>query len=328
MMSKFLTLALRAAFVVGLASLAVGSADSPVVQIAALLNSPTPTPTNTFTPTRVPTFTATPTNTFTSTPTLTLTLTAIPTRTRTPTPTPTINPNLRVARVPVLMYHSISIPPPDADAVRLDLSVLPQAFDEQMAFLIYNGYRTIRAADLAESLLFGAPLPEKAIVLTFDDGYADAYETAFPILKKYGMTATFYVITQFVETKKSGYLTWQQLQEMANAGMEIGSHSVDHPDLRGKTIAYQNTQLAGSKQMIEARLPGVTVKTFCYPSGRYDLTTIAVLRLSGYLSAFTEIQGVRQTNEDIFEMRRVRVRGSYTLTDYAYWLNWFTTSGR
>ena len=245
-----------------------------------------------------------------------------------PTQKPTVNPGLRVARVPIMMYHYVSIPPPDADVYRLDLSVSPQAFDEQLAFLAYNGYRTIRASDLVEHLLYGAPLPEKPIVLTFDDGYADAYDAAFPLLKKYGMVATFFVVTQYLESKKPGYATWAQLQEMANAGMEIGSHTADHPDLRGKSIVFQNGQIAGSKQLIEMRLPGVTVKTFCYPSGKYDATTLAVLRMSGYLGAVTEIQGVRQTSDDVYEMRRIRVRGSYSLNDYAYWLNWFINSGR
>ncbi len=328
------SLALRAGIVLVLVSIAVGvGMGSPLVQIADAI-PPAPTffatapPSLTFTPTQ----TATSTRTFTptSTPTATLTFTPLPTRTRTrtATPTPTINPNLRVARIPILMYHYVSVPPPDADAIRLDPSVTPQAFDEQMAFLKYQGYNTVRVSDIAEHLLFGAPLPEKPIALTFDDGYADAPEFVLPILKKYGMVGTIYVIPGFIENKKNGYATWKQLQEMAAAGMEIGSHTVDHPDMRGRTIAYQNAQIAGSKQMIEARIPGVVVKTFVYPSGKYDGTTIAVLRLSGYLGALTEIQGVRQSNEDIFEMRRVRIRGSYALTDYAYWLNWFTNSGR
>ncbi len=328
MISRLFILAIRVSIILVLASLAVGSGiDSPVLQMAGpLFQSPTPTPTNTATPTLVPTATQTLTRTPTLTPTNTPTIT--PTRTRVPTPTPTLNPNLRVVRVPILMYHYVSIPPPDADVYRLDLSVTPQALDEQMSFLTFQGYRTIRVSDLVEHLLYGASLPEKPVVLTFDDGYADMYDSVLPVLKKYGMTGTFYIITQFVENRRPGYMTWQQIQEMANAGMEIGSHSIDHPELRGKNIAFQNNQIAGSRQILESRLAGVTVKTFCYPAGKYDATTLAVLRLAGYLGAVTEIQGLRQSNDDIFEMRRIRIRGSYSLTDYAYWLNWFTNSGR
>ena len=234
---------------------------------------------------------------------------------------------MRQMQVPVLMYHSISFPPPDSDTIRLDLSVTPPAFDEQMKFLLSSGYHTVRVSDLLDHLLHGAPLPEKPIVLTFDDGYADNYKAAFPILEKYGMTATFYIIAKFTEDQRPGYVTWDQLREMANAGMEVGSHSIDHLDLRGKSIAFLTNQIAGSKQIIESRL-GRTVKTFSYPSGEYDANSISVLRANGYLGAVTEIQGVQQTSDNVFELRRVRVRGRYSLTDYAYWLNWFTNSGR
>lgn len=234
---------------------------------------------------------------------------------------------MRQMRVPVLMYHYISVAPPDADAVRLDLSVTPQAFDEQMLFLNSNGYHAVHVRDVVEHLLHGAPLPEKPIVLTFDDGYADNFTAAFPILEKYGMTATFYVIAKFTEDQRPGYATWGQLREMANAGMEIGSHSIDHLDLRGRSIAFQTNQIAGSKKIIESRM-GSTIKTFSYPSGEYDANTIAVLRANSYLGAVTEIQGLQQTADNVFELRRLRIRGSYSLTDYAYWLNWFTNSGR
>lgn len=325
-------LALRVIFLTIVTSLIVGSdVGFPiVVNVDALFLSPTaaasmPPTIPTLTP--IATLTRSATNTPTPTPTPTLTSTPFPTRTRAPTLTPPTNQNMRQIRVPVLMYHYISIPPPDADAIRLDLSVTPQAFDEQMAFLVSNGYRTVRVSDVAEHLLSGAPLPEKPIVLTFDDGYADAYEAAFPILKKYGMTATFYVIAQFTEDQRPGYATWDQLREMAKAGMEIGSHSIDHLDLRGRSTAFLTDQIKRSKQIIESRL-GITVKTFSYPSGKYDAITIAVLRANGYLGAVTEIQGLQQTTNDIFELRRVRIRGSYSLPDYAYWLDWFTNRAR
>ena len=227
----------------------------------------------------------------------------------------------------MLMYHYVSVPPPDADIFRLDLSVTPQAFEEQMAYLASSGYHTVRVADVVAHLANGTPLPNKPIVLTFDDGYADIYESVFPILKKYRMTATFYVITQFTEDRKAGYVTWEQLREMANAGMEIGSHSLDHSDLRNRTTAFLNNQMMGSKRLIESRL-GIIVRTFSYPAGKYDTRALTVARTSGYLGAVTEIQGVQQSESDLFEMRRVRVRGSYSLTDYTYWLNWFMESGR
>lgn len=279
------------------------------------------------TPTPSPTLTATITLTPTSFPSATPTLTPTASPTITPTRMATVRANQHLHRVPMLMYHYVSVPPPDADVFRLDLSVTPQAFEEQIAYLASNSYRTVRVADVVAHLSNDKPLPEKSIVLTFDDGYADIYESVFPILKKYQMTATFYIIAQFTEDRKAGYVTWEQLREMANAGMEIGSHSSDHLDLRRKTTAFLNNQMLGSKRLIESRL-GITVKTFAYPAGKYDARTLTVARTSGYLGALTETQGTLQSNADIFEMRRVRVRGSYSRAEYEYWLNWFKQSRR
>ena len=111
---------------------------------------------------------------------------------------------------------------------------------------------------------------------------------------------------------------------MARGGMEIGSHTLNHPDLRNKYGAGLVDEIAGSKQTIELRL-GLPVRSFAYPSGKYDGRTIATLRSSGYSGAVTEIQGMRQTSDKTFELKRIRIRGSYNITDYAYWLNWFAS---
>ena len=230
-------------------------------------------------------------------------------------------------RVPILMYHYLSVPPPDADIYRLDLSVTPAAFDAQMEYLATAGYHPIRVSDLSDYLLDGRPLPPKPIVLTFDDGYADNYENALPVLKKYKFVATFFIIAQFVDDQKPGYMTWDQIEDLAINGMEIGSHSLDHIDLYGKPRSVQTTEIVGSKAMIEARI-GTPVESFCYPSGRYDAQTISVLRSSGYRAATTEIQGVLQSASYMYQLRRIRVRGSYSVSDFAYWIKYFSASGK
>jgi peptidoglycan/xylan/chitin deacetylase (PgdA/CDA1 family) len=226
------------------------------------------------------------------------------------------------------MYHYVSVPPPDADKYRLDLSVTPANFEAQMEYLAVEGYHPVRLAVLADHLLGGPPLPSKPIVITFDDGYADNYENAFPILRSYKFPATFFVITQFIEERRPGYMTWDQLEDMAIEGMDIGSHSINHPDLRGKSRAVQVSEIAGSKVMIESRI-GTPVESFSYPAGKFDARTIEVLRDSGYLTAVTaDAQGTRHTTEGIYELRRIRVRGSYSLNEFAYWLKYFMANGR
>ncbi|MDE3088523.1 MAG: polysaccharide deacetylase family protein [Chloroflexota bacterium] len=253
--------------------------------------------------------------------------TLLATPSRAPTPTSTREPSLRVMNVPILMYHYISVPPPDADIYRLDLSVTPANFQAQMEYLATEGYHPIRLSDLTDYLLTGKPLPPKPIVLTFDDGYADNFENALPILGKFKFTATFFIITQFIDDKRFGYMNWNQVEELAIDGMEIGSHTLDHIDLKGKPLAVQNTEIAGSKAMIEARI-GTPVQSFCYPSGKYDLRTIEILRSAGYLAATTEIAGTQQSSNDMYQMRRIRVRGSYSVSEFAYWIKYFMASGK
>ncbi|CAG0946117.1 Poly-beta-1,6-N-acetyl-D-glucosamine N-deacetylase [Anaerolineae bacterium] len=321
---KRLFSALPVALALVLAGYAMGpTADSQVVVQMAGLVAPSTTPTATSTATS--TLTSTPTSTPTATPTDTPTSTPTPTRTR--TPIPTRDPSMRTANVPILMYHYISVPPPDADKYRLDLSVTPANFEAQMEYLAVEGYTPIRVSDLSDYLLGGPPLPRKPIVLTFDDGYIDNYQFAFPILKKYKFVGTFHVITDFVDGRKPGYMTWDNLEEMAIEGMEIGSHTLDHPDLYRKPRAFQVNEIAGSKAVIEARI-GTPVKSFCYPAGHYDSVTIDVLRSSGILAATTEIQGTRQSTAQIYELRRIRIRGSYSVADFGYWIKYFFASGK
>ena len=294
------------------------ASDSFFSQIAgAIILSPTLTATATTTSTP----TAAPTNTPTQTPTFVPTLT--PTRTHTPIPTrePTV-------RVPILMYHYVSNPPFDADVYRLDLSVTPANFEAQMQYLAREGYHPIRVSDLGDHLLNGTPLPSKPIAITFDDGYCDNYENALPVLKQLKFPATFFVITRFIDMHREGYMTWDQLEEMAIEGMEIGSHSLTHPDLQGKSREIQTTEIFGSKAMIEARI-GTPVKSFSYPASQYDARTMDITRAAGYRAAVTaDAQGTLHSANAIYELKRIRVRGSYSVNDLAYWIKYFMANGK
>lgn len=313
---------LSLALALALVSCAMGpGAQAPAAMEIAGLVIPSATPPATNAPPRQ--HTPPPTNTPTLTPTNTPTPTPIPTF----TPTPTRVPSPRTVRVPILMYHYISVPPPDADKYRLDLSVTPANFEAQMEYLAIEGYTPIRVSDLAEHLLSGAPLPPKPIALTFDDGYLDNYQNAFPVLKNYRFTATFNVITDFIDGKKPGYMNWDQLEELAIERFEIGAHTLDHPDLFRKPRAFQEQQIAGSKAVIEARI-GTPVKTFTYPSSQYDATTIEVIRSAGYLAALSELQGTRQSSDQIYELQRIRVRGSYTVKEFAYSIKYLLSNGK
>jgi peptidoglycan/xylan/chitin deacetylase (PgdA/CDA1 family) len=141
---------------------------------------------------------------------------------------------LRRIRVPILMYHYISEPPPGADAYRIELSITPDIFRAHMQYLEDEGYTPVSLYDLDAALIRGAALPAKPVILTFDDGHIDHYTNVFPILKEYGFTATFFVITARLDERNADYINWEQAEEMATTGMNIEPHTKNHFDLRNR----------------------------------------------------------------------------------------------
>jgi peptidoglycan/xylan/chitin deacetylase (PgdA/CDA1 family) len=293
---------------------AYGGFSSPT----ALPPSPTPEPTATATATP-PAPTATPEPTQTPFPSPAPTETLIPPPTPTPLPTP--DGIVRTANVPILMYHYISIPPAGADAVRRDLSVSPQVFAEQLQYLKDNGYQSISLDDLNRHLQLGDPLPEKPIILTFDDGYRDNYEFAFPLLVKYGFTGAFFLVTEPIDKGDDAYLTWPQVALMSRMGMDMEPHSYTHPDLSGQPLDYVVWQVIGSKEAIEERT-GKTCRFFAYPSGQYDQQVVDVLRSAYFWGALASRAGTEHSSDGMFDLARVRVRGSDTLEQFTHKLNW------
>ncbi|MHB1295438.1 MAG: polysaccharide deacetylase family protein [Anaerolineae bacterium] len=219
-------------------------------------------------------------------------------------------------RVPILMYHYISAPPAGAGSVRQDLSVSPDRFEEHLRYLRDAGYTGISLYDLVMALQTGAALPEKPVVITLDDGYADAYTNAFPLLQEYGFTATIFVVTERLDTQQPEYVSWDQVREMSAAGMDIEPHGYTHASLRNCSVDYLIWQTLGPKQAIEERT-GKTVRMFCYPSGDYDRRTIQVLQSAGYWAAVTTAFGVEHRSDALFALDRVRVRGRYGAAELA-----------
>jgi peptidoglycan/xylan/chitin deacetylase (PgdA/CDA1 family) len=297
--------------------------------VVAFPTRPSPTATD-VTPTALPTQTSLSTATETQAP---ATPTATPTQTPTPTvrPTPTLafsrpisvplsaptpNDAKRVASVPILMYHYISVPPTGSDRYRLSLSVTPGNFDAQMAYLKQAGYHAVTLYDLYDFLTQGKMLPDKPIILTFDDGYTDAFTQATPILQKYGFVGTFFVLTGPADEGGSGeHLTWDQIVAMSATGMDLELHSRDHVDLRNRPNDFLVHQIAGGKESLEAHI-NQPVRWFAYPSGRYDATVVRVLKSDGFWGAVTTQYGRTHTASGFFDLERVRIDGSYTLNTF------------
>lgn len=238
----------------------------------------------------------------------------------TPVPLPTPDGHARMANVPILMYHYISVPPPDAGIYRLDLSVTPENFEAQLAWLRSQGYTAIALRDLIYHLTLGRPLPENPIALTFDDGYRDNYDNALPLLKKYGFVATFFLVTRPIDVGDPNYMTWDMVVEMHRAGMSMQPHGYRHYDLKGRSTDLLIYEIVGAKEAIEART-GETVRFFSYPAGSYDRHTIEVLKSAHFWAAVTTVQGSRQSSAAPFELQRLRMRGATTLDHLALLLD-------
>jgi peptidoglycan/xylan/chitin deacetylase (PgdA/CDA1 family) len=138
--------------------------------------------------------------------------------------------NKTAAQVPILMYHHIGAPPNPNDTRAARLYVAPDQLDRQLTEIQQAGYTTITLDDLVSALNGGAALPDKPLILTFDDGYQDFYSNAYPLLQHHHDKATAYIITGRVG--KSGYMTWDELAELASAPLiTIGAHTQTHPHL-------------------------------------------------------------------------------------------------
>jgi peptidoglycan/xylan/chitin deacetylase (PgdA/CDA1 family) len=220
----------------------------------------------------------------------------------------------RALQVPILMYHYVSEPPPGADVYRKDLAVAPGRFESHLQYLNAAGYHVVTLDDLLYALAQGRDLPAKPVIITFDDGYSDNYTDAFPLLTRYDVIAHFFLVTDFVDQDRPGYMNWAQVEEMAAAGQRFGSHSRDHPNLAGRPLDYLVWQALGSKEALEAHL-GAHPRWVSYPSGSYDAQVVAVFKSAHFWGGLATTQGATHTLDNIFTLKRVRVRGSYTAED-------------
>ncbi len=216
--------------------------------------------------------------------------------------------------VPVLIYHHVTRFKPTDDAIERGLTITPVQFGAELNYLAEHHYQTVSAARVVMSLRTGRRLPTHAVVLTFDDGYADVYRNVYQALRRRHMTATFFIPTGLVG--KPRYLTWWQVREMSRHGMDIEAHTVTHPDLTLVSRAQSRGEIYGSRQMLQARLHRA-VRVLAYPYGTYNAYLIRTLRQAGFLAAFTTRQGWWQRASHLFTLPRVYVDNDDTLQIFA-----------
>lgn len=209
------------------------------------------------------------------------------------------NPLVNAIDIPVLNYHKIDT------AYNIALSLTPQEFDEQMAYLYENGYHTITPDQLMAYLKHGQELPEKPIMLTFDDGYLDNYTNAYFIMKKYGFTATIFLVTSKIG-QDSRFMNWDQIREMQRNGFVFGSHTVDHLPLNNLGSEAALAQLTESSEAIEREL-GDKPRYFAYPTGAYNQQVKQLVKQAGYKAAFTIRYGQAGLDSDPMAIERIPI---------------------
>jgi len=224
--------------------------------------------------------------------------------------------------LPILMYHYLT---DDLAGTRLKkLRVSPQAFARQMDFLAGRGYRTVSLDDYYRRKTQGLAWPEKPIVLTFDDGAAEAVFRAKEILDRYGFTATVFVVTD----QLGGTNLWDrpkgepsvelvglaELQELIEAGWEVGSHTRTHADLTGLNDRELAEELAGSKSVLEAGL-NREITAVSYPYGRSDRRVRQAARAAGYRLGLTTRWGKNNPADDLLDLKRIIIKRRDTRLD-------------
>ncbi len=170
--------------------------------------------------------------------------------------------------LPILMYHHLTHLPAGANATWRMLTVTPEAFEEQVKSLADNGYHTIEFYDLIAYFGNSLPLPNRPIILTFDDGWIDDYTVAYPILKEHCMVGTFFPPVNWVDhSDGKKLLTWAMIEEMSKGGMEFGSHTLNHHLLNEQSEAQIMQQLVDSKTELEKHTVRPVV-ALAYPGGQ------------------------------------------------------------
>ncbi|MDE2222894.1 MAG: polysaccharide deacetylase family protein [Candidatus Omnitrophica bacterium] len=185
-----------------------------------------------------------------------------------------------------------------------------------------HGYHVISFDDLVSGLKKGQSFSHNTVVIEFDDGYENNYTRAFPILKKYGFPATIFLVSGWVG--KKGMLTWDEVKEMEKSNITMGAHTQHHPYLPRLSLAQAQSEIAGSKKIIEQHL-GHPVDYFCYPVGGFTEEIKRMVQRDGYKAAVTTNRGTDRFDHDLYELKRIHINNS----DDRYWglILWAKFSG-
>lgn len=219
-----------------------------------------------------------------------------------------------MSSLPILCYHNVAEAPEDA-RFKL-LYVNPERFERQLWTLRRLGLRGVSTSEGVARLRNDTA--RGCVVFTFDDGYADALATAAPLMRRYGVSATCYVVSGAIGTynrwdaeyvgERKLLMSREQLDQWLAAGMEVGSHSLSHPRLNELPQDVAQYEIAESRAALRKML-GVPIEHFAYPFGAFTAGVVESVRRAGYSSAMTVLPGVARASDDRLRLPRILVNG-------------------
>ncbi|MBC8427728.1 polysaccharide deacetylase family protein [bacterium] len=208
--------------------------------------------------------------------------------------------------LPILTFHSLD----DRSSV---ISFSPRVFLRGMARLYESGYQTLSLLEAVDYLRRDAPFPGRSFVITFDDGYQTVYDEAFPVLQRYGMSATVFLTVgekgvvqpgaRLPSLEGRSMLAWHEIQEMQRWGIDFGVHTLTHPDLTRLSFDQLETEVCDSKSIIEDAL-SVKAVSFAYPYGYYDRRSREIVR-QHFACACSVKLGLITARSDLYTLERV-----------------------
>lgn len=233
-----------------------------------------------------------------------------------------VKQKLNKRKVRVLLYHRIGAKKDFLERAKPELNVSKESFEKQLRFL-KEKYNVISFKEL-----ISGNVPENSVIITFDDGFRDNYENAFPLLKKYSLKAAIFPISSVIDGKAFAddhfsyskvkdkkaaagmYLSWKQLREMSAAGIEIGAHTVKHRMLGNLDESAAGKEIADSKKEIENK-SGKKVSVFAYPfygEKSFNQKVKNLVKKADFRAAVTTVYGLNDSETDLFELRRIAAR--------------------
>lgn len=216
--------------------------------------------------------------------------------------------NTAEVKIPILMYHRISSQINWDDPHEPHLTVSPETFEKQIKYLNKMNSNFLNPEEIAQIISGQIPFPKNPVMVTFDDGYENVFQNVFPVIKKYKVKATAFIITDTIDSHEFGhaYLNSKEIKEMANQGFSFGSHAKTHSKLDELDNKEVMKELKESKEKLE-KIIGKSIISICYPFGNYNCDVIEKARQLGYLIGFSTVAGKIQEKNRPFELKRIYV---------------------